>query len=317
MKATITCSTLLAAILIAGCKRETQETSQPGSTNYQSISIEPGTRAAESDNWGYLALRIVRAHENQKLLDQAPWHAPGGDWAFLECEVEKQPSARVLIGTKTHSTTRADLPISWGEALIAVNDSMAGSAFVDVFSKAFHQPSPPRYGDKPPGRLKMSTAVLGANQVRSPQGGFRDGRKGTWTATKWFLQNETVEAEVFFNYSVTEKRAEFSEKDEDYREALIDQLVIGLRDGPLPERTPENDPTLTLNGPRVVEWERIAETNETAQFVPSGESILITATEDGKGSKLPPGDDCSPDGKRAIGRFRRLGPGAWIFIRQA
>src|SRR5207245_9325564 len=63
-------------------------------------------------------------------------------------------------------------------------------------------------------------------------------------------------------------------------------LVIGLRDGPLPERTPENDPTLTLNGPRVVEWKRIAETNETAQFVPSGESILITASEDGKGSKL-------------------------------
>jgi len=198
MKVTITCSTLLAAIVIAGCKRETQETSQPGSTNYQSISIEPGTRAAESDNWGYLALKIVRAHENQKLLDQAPWHAPGGDWAFLECEVEKQGSARVLIGTKTRSTTRADLPMSWGEAFIAVNDSRAGSAFVDAFSKAFHQPSPPRYGDKPPDRLKMNTAVLGANLVRSPQGGFRDGRKGTWTATKLFLQNDTAEAEVFF-----------------------------------------------------------------------------------------------------------------------
>src|SRR6266702_5649916 len=160
MKITTTVLALLAAILLAGCKREAPETSQSGSTNNQTISIEPGARAAESENWGYLALKIVRAHENQKLLDQAPWHAPGGDWAFLECEVEKQPSARVLIGTKTRSTTRADIPMSWGEAFIAVNDSRAGSAFVDAFSKAFHQPSPPRYGDKPPDRLKMNTALL-------------------------------------------------------------------------------------------------------------------------------------------------------------
>ena len=96
MKMPIKFPALVAALLLFGCKREAQESSQSVSTNNQTISIEPGTRAAESENWGYLALRIVRAHENQKLLDQAPWHAPGGDWTFLECEVDKQPSAQVI-----------------------------------------------------------------------------------------------------------------------------------------------------------------------------------------------------------------------------
>src|SRR5262245_33591014 len=201
MKATIPVPALLAAILLAACNREGQETSQTGSID-QAISVEPGTRAAESEHWGYLALKIRQTHENQKLLDQAPWHAPGGDWTIMECEVDKQPSAKVVIGTRTRSTTRADIPMSWGEAFIAVNDSKAGAAVVEVFSKAFHQASPSRYGDKPSGSLKMQTAVLGANQIRSAKGGFQDGRKGTWTATKWFLQNEAAEAEVFFNYSV-------------------------------------------------------------------------------------------------------------------
>src|SRR6185503_14596522 len=119
-------------------------------------------------------------------------------------------------------------------------------------------------------------------------GGFKPGPAGGWTATKWFLQTESAEAEVFFNYSIADGRAEFSEKDADYREDLIQQLVIGLRDGPLPERTPENDPNLTLVGPKVVQWTRIgdAATNETCQFGPGGDSIAVTVLEAGAHSKV-------------------------------
>src|SRR6266568_6601500 len=104
-----------------------------------------------------------------------------------------------------------------------------------------------------------------------------------------------------FSYSVSDKRAEFSEKDEDYREALLEQLVIGLRDGPLPERTPENDPTLTLNGPRVVDWKRIADTNETAQFIPGSDSILITAT--GPPKKLSLAAIARPIERKSLAEF--------------
>src|SRR5205814_2340301 len=95
-------------------------------------------------------------------------------------------------------------------------------------------------------------------------------------ATKWFFGEESGEAEVFFNYSVAEKTAEFSEKDEEYREALVEQWVICLRDGPLPERTPENDPNLTLNGPRVTGWVRIADGKESCQFTPDSSTLIIS-----------------------------------------
>jgi hypothetical protein len=92
--------------------------------------------------------------------------------------------------------------------------------------------------------------------------------------------------EVYFNFNLAEKRAEFSEKDPDYREDLVQALVVGLRDGPLPERTPENDPTLTLVGPTVVNWVRIANTNETCHFAPKSGVIAITASEELKHSKI-------------------------------
>jgi len=165
--------------------------------------------------------------------------------------------------------------------------------------------------------------VLGNNLVRDPAGGFKDGRRGTWTATKWFLQAETAEAEVFFNYSLSEKRAEFSEKDEEYREDLIQQLVVGLRDGPLPERTLENDPNLTLIGPKVVNWTRIADSSETCQFGPKGDTIAITASEAGSHSKLFIAPTARPsertllaqfDGSALVPEFLPLDQGLSLFV---
>lgn len=241
--------------------------------------IQPGGINEESDQWGYMALRILKVHEKQKALDAAPWFAPGGDWTFLECATEKDPSVRVLIGNAIHSSPKGDVPISWGEAMIAVSDATAGAHFVDVLAKAFHQTPPPSHGQEPTLQVKMQTAVLGTGLVRDPHGGFKDGRNGSWVATKWFLQDDMAEAEVFFNFSTKEQRAEFSEKDEEYREDLIQQLVVGLRDGPLPERTMENDPSLTTNGPSVSGWIKVANSNETCQFSRDSRSLFITTTE--------------------------------------
>ena len=287
MKDIITSSALITVILFAGCGRSPQKGSEADGTGTNQLTrTEVGVGAGESENWGYLGLKVLKAHEHQKALDKAPWHEPGGEWTFLECAAEKDATIQVVIGSRARSTTKGDIPISWGEAFLAVSRPSAGAGFVEAFAKAFHQPLPPRQGEKPPGFLKMSTAILGANLVRDPQGGFTTGRKGTWTTSKWFLQSETAEAEVFFNYSVATGRAEFCEKDEEYREELIEQLVVGLRDGPMPERTPENDPTLTLIGPQVVGWAQIAGTNETAQFTPRGDGLVITVTGSGQGAKL-------------------------------
>ena len=304
MRRIITATGLITAILFAGCERSPQKESKAdGAGSEQLTRTEVGVVPGESENWGYLGLKILKVHEQQKALDQAPWHEPGGDWTFVECAADKDASIRVVIGSRVRSTTKANIPMTWGEAFLAVSDPSVGAAFVEAFAKAFHQPLPPRQGDKPPGFLKLATAVLGSNLVRDPKGGFSAGRKGTWTTTKWFLQSDTAEAEVYFNFSAAAGRAEFSEKDQEYREELLEQLVVGLRDGPLPERTPENDPTLTLVGPRVVEWTQVAGTNESAQFTPRGDGLVITATTSRQGAKLFLAPIAQPQERQALGEF--------------
>src|SRR6185369_4131920 len=200
MKGTLRRSTLaLAAIaLLNGCGRR-EQTGGSGDRKGDGTHIQPGAIAEESEQWGYLALRIIKVHQKQKPLDRSPWHADGGDWIFLECGLAKEPSIAILVGTKIRSSEKGDLPSSWGEARLAVSDASAGARFIEAFAKAFHLQSTPSHGNKPAGLLKMNTAVLGNNLVRDPAGGFKDGRWGTWAATKWFLQDETAEAEVFFN----------------------------------------------------------------------------------------------------------------------
>lgn len=96
----------------------------------------------------------------------------------------------------------------------------------------------------------MNTAVLGSSLKRESGGGFV-GAGGGWTATKWFLTDVQTEAEVYFNFNLDKRQGEFSEKDADYADDLVSILASALRDGPRPERTPENDPNLTLIGPAI------------------------------------------------------------------
>jgi hypothetical protein len=298
--------TILGCIFLSGCNRHSGGASKANGKKGNEIHIQPVVGNRESEQWGYLALRITKVLEGQRLLDTAPWFAVGGDWTCLECEFAKNAPAKVIIGVRTKNPPSGDIPVAWGEALLAVSDPGAGTAFIEAFANAFHQTVPARHGDKPRGLAKISTAVLGDNQVRDPAGGFTDGHGGKWTATKWFFGAEAGEAEVFFNYSIADKLAEFSEKDEEYREDLVQQLVIGLRDGPLPERTPENDPALSLVGPKIVGWNKIANSNESCQFTPDGRSMLIVSSEKSQNSKLFIAPRAHPIDRKILGEWKGL-----------
>lgn len=292
-------SLLLAAavILLSGCDRQGSAKPDDGAV------IQPGVIAEESDDWGHLSLKVIKVHEGQRALDTAPWFASGGDWTFLECETATEPTVPVLIGVTIRKGGSPDIPVSWGVSTIAVTDREAGARFVAAFAKAFHQPPPPSHGQSPTLQLKASTAILGTGQEKNPEGGFKDGRKGSWVATKWFVQDDLGESEVYFNYSIKEKRAEFAEKDSDYRESLVLQFAAGLRDGSLPERTPENDPSLTTVGPVVTNWVKVATSNETCQFTPDSRSLLITRLEVGVRSDLYISPITEPTNRKVLAAF--------------
>ena len=64
---------------------------------------------------------------------------------------------------------------------------------------------------------------------------------------------------MFFNYNLDARTGEFSEKDSGYRGDLVTVFAAQLRDGPRPERTPETDPNLAANGPRIEPVRRCAQ----------------------------------------------------------
>jgi hypothetical protein len=58
-----------------------------------------------------------------------------------------------------------------------------------------------------------------------------------------------------------------------------------------------------LIGPRVVGWAQIAGTNESAQFTPRGDSLVITATGSGEGAKLFLAPPTRPQERKPLAEF--------------
>jgi hypothetical protein len=132
-----------------------------------------------------------------------------------------------------------------------VKDRDAGARFVELASKAFSGEKPtPRKQPYVPVPLSIKTAVLGHNMDRTERGAF-SGQGGGWTATKWFPAHDDRSAEVYFNYNLARREGEISEKEPEYADDLVAVFTSALRDGPRPERTPENDPNLTRTGPAI------------------------------------------------------------------
>ena len=142
------------------------------------------------------------------------------------------------------------MPSAWGKAVLIVKDREAGARFVELFSKAFSGKLPtPVNQAHVPKPLSINTAILGHNMDREREGAFPGGgrldRNEVVPRTRW------ASGEVYFNYNLVKRQGEFSEKDADYADDLVAIFASALRDGPRPERTPENDPNLTRTGPTI------------------------------------------------------------------
>jgi hypothetical protein len=71
-------------------------------------------------------------------------------------------------------------------------------------------------------RLPFSVAILGTNQSHDLGGSFSDNPPGSWIVTKIFLAND--QAEVYLNLDPRGGIGEFSIKDEEYGNAIIQEL---------------------------------------------------------------------------------------------
>jgi len=168
---------------LAGCgKKENDKKPTSDRVQGRDVLVQPGIAPGEAQTSGYLSLKVLKVHENQKPLGKLPWHSDGGDWLFMDCEAGTTLKTGCVIGVKSRDQARPDVSLIWGEAMLAVADDQAGAEFLEIFAKAFHQPSPASRNGKPPGFMKVHASVAGVNLHRDPAGGFRGG--GNWTATK-------------------------------------------------------------------------------------------------------------------------------------
>jgi hypothetical protein len=240
---------ILTILVLTGCGRKPvpqaplgDEPKQPPRAEFRIGGDQDGPRR--------LAFKITAVHDKRKPSPDDPFHVEGGEWTFFDCQASSDPNVAFTVGVLSKGGD-GNVPVAWGKAVLLVKDRGTGARFVELFSRAFAGKMPrPVERDYVPRPLSVGTAILGHNLHREEGGGF-SGEEGDWTAMKWFPEYEGQSGEVYFNYDLAHRRGEFSEKDADYADDLVAIFASALRDGPRPERTPENDPNLTRIGPAI------------------------------------------------------------------
>ncbi len=276
---------LLVVVAVLGCKSSHEEPKPALKT----VSPPPSMPIAGSgsdgvaepmiggnrDDVGNLPFVITKVEPAQQPSASAPWHAAGGTWTYFEAHVAGDDAATFAALVPSFDGGM------FGKMQLVPTTPAGGARVVAAFANAFHvkAPAPVPGGQLQP--LQMPLAVLGLHTGRND--GFSG--EGTWTATKWFCTTDSVEAaEVFFNFSLDDKRGELSEKDADYDADIASCLATALRDGQPPPRTPANDPTLATTGPELVIGKQIGSAH--AQAIAVTATRILLSEDDGTHGSL-------------------------------
>ncbi len=247
-----------------------------------------------------LDLRITNIRRAQQFTTEPPYLKPGGNWTAFDAAPSAAPDAVITIAVQTPRPATGNIPIAFSKAALIPSDRQKGDRFIAALAEALNTPIPPQRSPQPLAATEFATAVLGENLGAPGSGRFNRG--GTWVATKWFVQNEGLEAEVFFNYDLASGRARFSEKDADYNADVLLGLAAAVRDGPRPPRTPLNDPNFTTEGPRVVDLQPIPNSARCSPSFARGGKLLILSCA-GPPAVLRAVPLASPDNAFVLGLF--------------
>jgi hypothetical protein len=210
--------------LLVGCSKANPPTPQSrvGPAAALTASGDSTIQPGNTDDVPHLEFTITSVYEKQKSLDHPPWHTTGGDLTFFEGDAA---GARFTFGFLNQEKDAS--PFRFGEAFVSVPTADDGARLIQAFARGFHVGLPSIGRAGPVHGLRFSAALLGSEMARSSAGGFRG--RGTWSACKWFLNRG--EAEVYFNFSIRERRGYWSEKDEEYDKDVVIALARALRDG--------------------------------------------------------------------------------------
>lgn len=169
--------------------------------------------------------RITRVYTRHQPTQTAPFHAAGGEWTYLDAALENEETCRFTMGVSPSKNAGG---FGFGKAALSVENGESADCLVNLLASDFGVDAPPPRTGPVTGPLEINTAVLGQAVARGKKGGFSG--KGNWVATKLFFERDESDAEVFFNFDLASRRGEFSEKDADYNQPLVNILAASLRE---------------------------------------------------------------------------------------
>lgn len=248
-------------------------------------------RARRDANVRSVEFRISNVREHQSLTEAPPYHAPGGTWTVLDIAPASAGSAPITIALEWTAQRAAFVP----------SDRRAAQEFVAALATGLGHTLPPEQHPEPLSVVQFGMQVLG-KRLGAPAQGLTPAA-GNWAAAEWFIPSEDADANVIFSLDLTAGRAVFSEKATVFSEELLPLIAAAVRDGPRPPRTPENDPTFTTDGPRVVDLKTVPNsTGWVSHFARGGRFLILTASFDSTGAvRLVPLE--TPDKPIDVGTF--------------
>jgi hypothetical protein len=204
------CLTLIGAW---GCKRPW--IAAPANDEFAAAVVQPKTVVAESSA---VVFDISRSSDV----------APPGTELYNCVYTARGKTARFGIQIRQKRTVSgAPFPIAMADGKLLAVAGSDNSTLLEDLMKALQAKRLPMHSTRAD-ELAFDAAVLGQRQSQTPNGGFSSKPPGDWKVIKLFLPKGGDEGEMFLDLNPVSGKAEFSLKDSDYGDYLLEQLATVL-----------------------------------------------------------------------------------------
>jgi hypothetical protein len=168
---------------------------------------------------------------NSVGFDISPLPSNDGARKWLATHSDQNKTAKFIIEigppAPMDSPASESIKMSSGSgAILAVTDSDASTMLL-ALARALEAKRAPAHVRKA-ARLPFDYVILGENNSQASGGGFSAKPVGNWTAMKIFLGDGEDKCEVFLNFNPVSRKAQFSEKDIDFGDAVLAKLAAVL-----------------------------------------------------------------------------------------
>jgi hypothetical protein len=201
----LTARAFVAAFILIGC-------SQP---KHQTRPSAPPSAGQVTNDDPPSVLFDIRAIPSSR-------ETPGETYDCSFSARQKVAHFRLQLAYGNSSTDSQEFSFGSGSFISAADSDNA--ALLDDLKTALEAKTIPAK----PGRraeLQFNLAVLGRNETRDPSGGFSRQPKGDWILLKLFFPPGGDDAEVYLNLNPKSGKAEFSLKDPDYGDYLLQHFA--------------------------------------------------------------------------------------------